>query len=80
VLEGARDGRTVAADPGALIVCRDSPVDVRLELTLYARGRHWLFTRLTLIVLLSAQRVSAILASGQTGHYGKKPPVQPVIR
>ena len=24
VLEGARDGRTVAADPGALIVCRDS--------------------------------------------------------
>ena len=39
VLEGARDGRTVAADPGALIVCRDSQVDVRLELTLYARAR-----------------------------------------
>ena len=39
MLEGARDGRTVAADPGALIVCRDSQVDVRLELTLYARAR-----------------------------------------
>jgi urease subunit gamma len=36
VLEGARDGRTVAADPGALIVRRDSQVDVRLELTLGA--------------------------------------------
>jgi urease gamma subunit len=36
VLAGVRDGRTVAADPGALIVCRDSQVDVRLELTLYA--------------------------------------------
>jgi hypothetical protein len=34
VLEGARDGRTVAAEPGELIVCRDSRLD-----ELYARAR-----------------------------------------